>query len=730
MRRFLVEVVIDALIVWAVLFLLSLLSVPQPFPFGAERAPIFSLAHVGALPYLTAGIGIGLADRIVRPFVVALTGRLVLSTMGAFLIVVNAISLWVVSLFVSGLGEMATPRLLWFVVAAALFTVLSSLADAILGLNVPLIDEQGEGRAIWRLLDALPTPRRNRIIENVRLQQVYDTIYRYGLDITLERTPIGAVRGWFQRHVLGRDLPDERLSPEARVRIMLQQLGPTYVKIGQMIASRREALPPALLAELEKLQSDVAPFPADQARAIVEHELGLPLEEAFATFEPEPFAAASTAQVHRATLPDGRAVAVKIQRPRIVAKTKADLGVLEQLATVAEERFDVARKLGARGIVREFATGVLKELDYRNEAYHAQRIAEAMRKFPEIHIPEVDTTRSTARVLTAEFVGGIKISEVERLQAAGMDTAHLGSVFIRALIKQVLVDGFFHGDPHPGNVLVDPERRRIIFLDFGLVGELRTDQRLTLIQLLYAIRGKDSQAIADALIGLGRPGPDFSEPRFRADVDRLVRQYLVYGHASSVGSAISAVLGAVFDNGLRLSNDLTLAMKAVIQAEETAMTLSYDLDLVEAVLEEARDATLARLTADNIEKVALAQVMRVGQELVRRAPTLEAAVWKWMDQFGRGKLVVEVDTSELNRQIGKVGDLGRQLAIGMLVTGQLIGTAILTVVLLQTSSTEFQTFAYLGLIAFAVSLLISLYVLARALRQPASDSEGGEGPLL
>ncbi|MGZ3588449.1 MAG: AarF/UbiB family protein [Candidatus Limnocylindrales bacterium] len=721
MRRFVVEVVIDALIVWLVLFVLSLLSVPQPFPFGTERAPIFSLAHVGPLPYLAAGVAIGLVDRLVRPLVVALTGRLVLSTMGAFLIVVNAISLWVASLFVSGFGEIAVPHLVWFLVAAALFTILSSLADAIFGLNVPLVGDDGEGRAIWRLLDALPTPRRNRIIENVRLQQVYDTIYRYGLDITLERTPLGAMRSWFQRRILGRDVPVEQLTPEARVRVMLQQLGPTYVKIGQMIASRREALPPALLAELEKLQSDAAPFPADQARAIVEHELGRPLEELFATFEAEPFAAASTAQVHRATLPDGREVAVKIQRPNIVAKTKADLGVLEQLATVAEERFELARKLGARGIVHEFAAGVLKELDYRNEAYYAQRIAEAMRKFPEIHIPEVDGERSTARVMTAEFVRGIKISEVERLREAGVDTAHMGSVFIRALIKQVLVDGFFHGDPHPGNVMVDPERGRIIFLDFGLIGELRTDQRLTLIQLLYAIRGKDSQAIADALMGLGHPGPDFHEGRFRSDIDRLVRQYLIYGHATSIGSAISAVLGAVFENGLRLSNDLTLAMKAVVQAEETASALSYDLDLVQAVLEEARDAALERFTADNVEKVVLGQAMRVGQEFVRRLPTLEAAVWKWMDQFGRGKLVVEVDTSDLNRQIGKVGDLGRQLAIGMLVTGQLIGTAILTVVLLQTSTTEFQTFAYVGLIAFGLSLIVSMYVLFRALRQASSD---------
>jgi ubiquinone biosynthesis protein len=723
MRRFIVEVVLDALIVLVVLLALSFLTVPQPFPFGAERAPIFDRQSVGIPAYLVTGVAIAVADRLVRPLIVAVTGRLVLATMGAFLIVVNAISLWVATLFIPHLGDMASPKLLWFLVASALFTVLSSLADAVFGLNVPQLDDQGRLRSIWRLLDALPTPRRNRIIENVRLQQVYDTIYRYGLDIALERTPVGSMRAWFQRRVLGRTLPVEQLSPEARVRVMLQQLGPTYVKIGQMIASRREALPPALAEELEKLQSDAAPFPWERAEAILVAELGRPVEELYASIEHEPFAAASTAQVHRATLPDGRPVAVKIQRPDIVAKTKADLGVLEELAKVAERRWDLAHKLGARAIVREFASGVIKELDYRNESYHAQRIADSMRKFTRIHVPEVDMARSSARVLTAEYVEGIKISDVERLRAAGLDTTALGSDFIRALIKQVLVDGFFHGDPHPGNVLVDPENGEIIFLDFGLVGELRSDQRLTLIQLLLALKGADSAAVADALIGLGEPGPGWDERRFRNDIDRLVRQYLVYGKATSVGQGMSAVLGAVFDNGLQLDNDLTLAIKAVVQAEETATILAFDVDVASAAFDQAKTATLERLTTEEVEKFVTAQAIRVGQELVRRLPTLESAAWSWLDQFGKGKLVVEVDTSDLNRQIGKVSDLGRQLAIGMLVTGQLIGTAILAVVLLQpTTLEEFQTFAYIGLIAFGVALIVSLFVLYRALRTVTSDT--------
>jgi ubiquinone biosynthesis protein len=721
MRRFLVEAALDAVIIFLILVLLSIIHVPQPFPFGTERASIFQSGGIGVLGFLWIGIAIGLVNRFVKPLVVALTGRWVLSTMGVALIVINAINLWIATLIIPELGVVAQPRLIWFLVAAALFTVLSAAVDAVFGLNVPDVTADGSGRSIWRVLDALPTPRRNRILENIRLQQVYDTIYRYGLDIALEKTPVGSIRVWFQRKVLGRKVVEAQLTPEARIRVMLQQLGPTYVKIGQMVASRREALPPALATELEKLQSDAAPFPWEEAEAILVSELGRPVEETYASIEHEPFAAASTAQVHRATLPDGRLVAVKVQRPNILVKTKADLGVLEELGKTAEKRFDMAAKLGARAMIREFAKGVIKELDYRNEAYHAMRIAESMQRFPEIHIPVVDAERSSARVLTAEFVKGIKISDVERLRAAGMDTTHLGSVFIRGLIKQVLVDGFFHGDPHPGNVLVDPETGQIVFLDFGLIGELRSDQRLTLIQLLYALKSADSSGIADALLGLGTPGPGFDERQFRADVDRLTRQYLIYSKVDSVGAAISAVLGAVFSNGLRLDNDLTLAIKAVVQAEETAMILDFDVDIATAAFEEARAATMERITPEAIQKIAMSQAVRAGQEFARRLPTLESAVWKWMDQFGKGKLVVEIDTSELNKEIAKVSDLGRQVAVGMLVTGQLIGTAILAVVLLQPAAlAEFQTFAYVGLIAFGVSLIVSMYVLFRALRTPAS----------
>jgi ubiquinone biosynthesis protein len=464
------------------------------------------------------------------------------------------------------------------------------------------------------------------------------------------------------------------------------------------------------------LQSEVAPFPWTEARETIVRELGKPPEELFASIEEEPFAAASTAQVHRATLPDGTLVAVKIQRPQIVAKTKADLGVLQELARIAEGRFEVARRLGARGIVREFANGVIKELDYRNEAYHAKRLADGMAKFPDVHIPEVYDDRSSARVLTMEFVTGIKISKIDELDAADVDRQAVGTTFVRALIKQVLVDGFFHGDPHPGNVLVDPATKRIVFLDLGLVGQLSSEQRVGLLKLIYAVRAIEIQSIADAILAIGEPQPGFDEAAFRSDVDRVSRQYLMYGASGSLADALSAILGAVYDNGLQLSNDLTIALKAVIQAEETARALSPKIDIGTAAIDEARSAAFEALDPERLRKTVMSQVVRVGGELLQRAPTLEKAAWAWMDQFGRGQLVVKVDTSDLGPQIERINGLGRQIAIGMLVAGQLIGTAILAVVLLQPAASAFIGLAYFAIIAFGVVLLVSLYVLYRTIR--------------
>jgi ubiquinone biosynthesis protein len=364
-------------------------------------------------------------------------------------------------------------------------------------------------------------------------------------------------------------------------------------------------------------------------------------------------------------------------------------------------------------MVGEFAKGVLEELDYRNEAYHARRLTDSMARFERIHIPTVYDQLSSSRVLTMEFVRGIKITDTDRLREAHIDEGELGAVFMRAIIKQVLIDGFFHGDPHPGNVLVDTESGQIVFLDLGLVGQLKTEQRIDLLGLVYALKEVDLTGIADSLIALGKPTPAYDEEALRASIDRLGRQYLVYGQADSIGGALSGFLGAVFEHGLQLDSQLTLAVKAIVQAEDTAKRLAYDLDMGQAAVEEAQAALLASLEPDAVIKQIQGRAIRIGKELARRAPSLDESVIKWLDVINRGKLVVEVDTSELNRAVSKVGDLGRTATIGLIVVGQLIGTAIVMAILLQPSLSEFQGVAYAAMIAFGVTLFVSFVVLFR-----------------
>ena len=510
-------------------------------------------------------------------------------------------------------------------------------------------------------------------------------------------------------------------TPE-KVGVMLQQLGPTYVKVGQMAASQGASLPPEWADELAKLQSDVDPFPWEQAREIITKQLGRPPAELYATIDEVPFAAASTAQVHRATLADGSEVAVKVQRPEIVAMTKADLGVMQELSRVAESRFAFARQVDLRSIVTEFASGVLRELDYRNEAYQAKRLQEGMAKFPNVGVPHVYGALSGERVLTMEYIRGIKISHVAELEAAGLDRAALGAAFIRALIKQVLVDGFFHGDPHPGNLFVVPETGRIVFIDCGLVGELDSQQRTDLLDLIYSLKTLDFTSIATVLIRLSTKTAAFDEQAFRGDLDRKLRQFLIYGDDPDLATALGSVLSTVYSSGLRLDTDLTMAIKAIIQATETAAILAPDIDLGEAAIQEARDSILAQLTPEKMKDFAQTKALEVGKELLRRVPTLETAAWSWVDQFGKGKLVVEVDTSDLGRQLDKFGKAGQRLSTGMIVVGQLIGTAILAVVALQPEVASTLGFIPgLAITAFLVVLAYSFWILVRG------DRDGGSG---
>jgi ubiquinone biosynthesis protein len=712
MRRFLVQVGIDSLVIIVTFALLSRIQIAQPFPFGTGSAPIVTVqwSEWALVQLVITGASLTVLYAVLRPLLVILTGRLLLWSLGTFQIVVIAIVLAIAAWVSPIVTQLADPTWVWILVAAAIVGGLRVLLGALLGLARPP-NESDFGRRIWRYLDALPTPRRSVFIENLRLQQVYDTLYGYGIEIVLEDSPIAPIRAWGQRFLLGEKNPTARMSTPAKVRTMLQELGPTYVKLGQIVASRGDALPPEWAIELSKLQSEVRPVAYKAARQVVVDDLGKPPDELFATFDENPIAAASTAQIHRATLPDGTIVAVKIQRPFIVALTKADLGVIQEIARFGSSRLEIARKLDLEGIVREFASGVIAELDYGNEAYNARRLSSVLTKFPDVHIPATFPEFSSTRVLTQEFVSGIKISNTTALAEAGVDLQRIGDLFVRSLIRQILIEGFFHGDPHPGNVLVDPATDRLIFIDLGMVGQLTSQQRINLVDLIFSVTNRDYEGVASTMLALSKRAPNFDESAYRSAMDKTLRRFLEYDTGASLSTGLNAIMSVVYDSGLRLNNQLTIALKALIQSDETARALSPTVDIAQAAIAESRDEMLERLSQENVEAEVKKQALRVGRQLLQRLPTLENALWSWMDEFGKGQLTIKVDTSDLGEQFGTLNAIGGMLTIGMILAGALVGLAIVTVMLLQPAVGD-----ALGPVP-AIAALIFIALLGYALRQ-------------
>ena len=465
------------------------------------------------------------------------------------------------------------------------------------------------------------------------------------------------------------------------------------------------------------MQNTVPPFKWVEAEALIVRELGATPEELFATIDHNALAAASLAQVHVATLPDGTRVVVKIQRPDVGTMVRADLGVLQELATTAEKRFDVARRLDLKGVVQEFSDGVVLELDYRNEAYHMRRMAENMRSIDGVSIPFVDDRRSAVRVLTMGFANGVKINDVAALDAAGIDRDELARRFLRAIIKQVLIDGFFHADPHPGNVLVDTSDATIIFLDLGLVGQLTVEQRTDLLDLLASIQQKDSKSIAAVATRMCTHSQPVDQQAVYRAVDRIVYQYLIYGGGGAdLGQAVSGILGSLYDLGLRMDQDFTLAIKAIIQAEEITASLAPSFDLIEQGVADAQELILKEFTAEKIVEQVRSAAISTGKEVLRRVPSLQGATLSWLDQYQKGKLVVEVDTTDLNREVGRFAAMGGQLAAAAIVAGAVVGAGIVVAALIFAGPTQDTLLPAILVIVFLGLVLVGVVMAWRMFR--------------
>jgi ubiquinone biosynthesis protein len=685
--------------------------------------------------FIMMGFLVWFCNWLLWPVILFFTGRMVLSVYPPFFVAVNAYLFYISTLGMpvtsGGANEeipfivATSPLWLWVALGGLLLSLLLFVFEGLTGLDSPVRFQGPLRKTYWRLLNKLSIGERAPFVENMRIARTVNITARYFRDIAFDATPFSPIRRFCQRLIYRkRDQPVIDESAAATIRLMLQELGPTFVKLGQIISSRAEQLPPEWRSELAQLQSQVEAFPCQQSKALITEELGQAPEQLFAHFEDEPFAAASTAQVHKAILHDGRVVVVKVQRPDIDVTVRADLNVMRDVARMMERRFAWAKESDVHGIMAEYADGVLLELDYRNEAANGRLLAENMRGFPQIQVPMIYGQLSTARVMTQEFIKGVKITNIAALDAAGCDRPALAVTFMRAMIKQVLFDGFFHGDPHPGNVLVDPETCRIIFLDMGMMGNLTTSKRMALGDLIWSLAEQDTRELGKTVLRLTTHFKEVDEERFLEDVDRLMKRYTAF---AGLGISLSGAMGAIFDGmykaGLRLDAELTLAIKALIQAEEIVSTLDPNISLIDTAFSAAKELVVETFDPEAVMKSLRKQVIRSAKEAVRNIPSIEDAVGGWMRELGRGKFTVHVDASDASRQIHEL-DVSltnniKRLTLALLVVGLVVGASIAS----NVESAVLPNLAELAYIIFLGGVILTCGVILRVFWQWFSTGE-------
>jgi ubiquinone biosynthesis protein len=470
--------------------------------------------------------------------------------------------------------------------------------------------------------------------------------------------------------------------------------------------------------ELAKLQSEVRPFAYDDVRTIVATSLGSPPETLYESFDPEPLAAASLAQVHEATTKEGRRVAVKVQRPNIHEQLRSDITILERGAAVLERRAEWAADADLTGVVHEFGSTLLRELDYTIEAYNGRRLARVLAPIDGVHVPEIEQELSSDRVLTLEFIEGVKSTSTSEIDAAGLDRRELARSFVRGAVQMVMIDGFFHADPHPGNIVVDLANGRLTFLDTGMVGQLDLPQRISLARFLLAFRDKDVSALASTLRSLSKPFRDQSEGDYLRQFERRLGPLVDTppGQAAPLQRLVSEALDVLRNAGYRLDPQLALAVKAVAQAEEITATLtpaagaSEFAELGGAALEELLPEALDK---DAVVGAARRQLTGFAGGLVEHLPSAQAAAGRWLGELEQGAVPVRVRLADLERPTTRFESVPRLLAVAIVLSGVLIGSAIAASV--DTGASDFRAnlsdaalVIYIAATAIAVVLVATL----------------------
>lgn len=501
--------------------------------------------------------------------------------------------------------------------------------------------------------------------------------------------------------------------PEARqLTDDLEALGPTFIKLGQLISTRSDFVPDAYMAALAKLQDKVKPFPFSEVEAIVAVEIGARISRAFIEFESTPMAGASLGQVHRAILRNGTPVAVKVQRPNVREMVAEDLEAMREIAGFLDKHSDFGKRFEFSNIVEELRKSLLRELDYRQEATNLKLMREHLGEFSNLLVPAPIDDYSSGRVLTMEYVSGRKITKLSPLAKIDIDGPALAEELFRAYLHQILVTGFFHADPHPGNVFIT-EDHRLALLDLGMVARIGPDLQEQLLRLLLAISGGESDRAADIAAKMGMPKDGFDDFEFRRRMGDIVAAHKnATVSEMQIGKVVMAVNKVSGDCKLSVPAELTLLGKTLLNLDLVGRTLCPEFNPNESIQRNAgkilQDRTLRSLSPGNL----LATFLEA-KEFVEKLPV---RLNRLLEMASSNKLKINVDAIDENLLMAGLQKVANRITLGLILAALIIGAAMLMQV-----ETQFRIFGYPGL-AILCFLLASAGGVALAIQILRSDT--------
>jgi ubiquinone biosynthesis protein len=544
-----------------------------------------------------------------------------------------------------------------------------------------------------------------------RTRQIITILVRYGFGYFVDRMKLS-------QHLLGKKIirfgPIRKmqifdLSPCVRLRKTLEELGPTFIKLGQILSTRPDILPIEYCRELETLQDKVPAFDYAKVEEQVRRELKRPIAELFDEFSREPVAAASLGQAHTARLKNGEKVIVKIQRPGIEKTIQTDLEILEEIARLAEKHIEESRVFDPVGVVSEFRQAILQELDYTRESENIARFQAQFAADATVYIPKCYPEFSSRRILTMERVEGIKINQLEKIDKAGLSRKKLALHGANAFLKQIFEHGFFHADPHPGNLMAQPGNR-VAFIDFGMVGRIHHETKIFLSDILIGVADRDIDKIADRFLVLGAIDDNANLKKFEMDIEDFLDRHLVATLKEvKVGQFLVDLVTMVADNRIRLPADLYLLSKAMVMIEGLGVELDPDFDMAKLIKPFVRRLVIKRRSPGTVFK----ELKKFFEILYDWGLSFPRDLKTIFNKLKKGTLKVEFEHRGLENLITELDKDTNRIAFSVIVAAIIVGSSL---IIQSDKGPHLLGYPVIGILGYGIAGFMGLWLLIAIIR--------------